>query len=120
MLKVCVWALAEAVTTLSVPPLLTLVSCAWVMVNVWECPLLLDVSRDIPAAGGVWTSDLLMVIECVWPESVDDVKVFVSPVGAGLVLLLHRAATKAPSPTESPRKPVFRNSFLVIFFSCPI
>jgi hypothetical protein len=62
MLKVCVWPLAEDVTTLSVPPFLTLVSCAWVIAKVWECALLVVVSRDIPDAGGVSTSDLLMVI----------------------------------------------------------
>jgi hypothetical protein len=33
------------------------------MVKVWVCPLLLDVSREIPDEGGVSTSDLLMVIE---------------------------------------------------------
>jgi hypothetical protein len=63
MLKVCIWLLAMAVWHISVPPFLTLVSCVWVMAKVWECPLLVDVSRDIPDEGGVSTSDLLMVME---------------------------------------------------------
>ncbi len=71
----------------------------------------------MPPDGGVSISDLEMVTVWVWPESEEDVNVFVSPLGGGVELLLEqRAINKEPRPTQVPKKLIFKNSFRVIFF----
>jgi len=75
IVKVCEWLPATDVVTVSVPPPFTDVSCASLMVKVWVCPPLEDVSLDIPVTGGVSTSALASVILCVWPDTREDVNV---------------------------------------------
>ena len=86
------------------------------MAKVCVWPLEEDVSRDIPPDGGVSISDLEMVTVCEWLESVEDVKVFESPLGVeGELLLEQREAKKEARPTPIPQRLVFKNSFRVIF-----
>jgi hypothetical protein len=115
---VCAPPVAElpVVIVTGAPPM-TVVSCACDKANVWTCAEEDEVSPETPAAGGVWTSVLFSVTECVCALTLVEVNVFVVSGGGGVVELEHLDWTNATRAPNEPNSPVTRNFFLVMLTS---